>query len=215
MPWYVKASGAYEHNSLAATENAKMIYAVLASVGWSLNAVSGLLGNVYAESGMNPWRWQKDKIGSSAGSPWTGKGYGLVQFTPASKYIDNANTYPGYGANFSNRAGKVTDGHAQLLFINDNADYMITTEYPLTYDEFKKSDAAAWYLSDVWLANYERPKYPEQSRAERREKANYYYSFLSGEPVPDPPPMPPHPIPPVARLHMPLIFYMKRGRKFK
>ena len=60
--------------------NAKEIYTYLSDKGWTLNAISGLLGNMQRESTINPGLWQSLKEGNYSG------GYGLVQWTPASKY---------------------------------------------------------------------------------------------------------------------------------
>ena len=69
--------------------NAKEIYTYLSDKGWTLNAISGLLGNMQRESTINPGLWQSLKEGNYSG------GYGLVQWTPATKYTNwaKANGY--------------------------------------------------------------------------------------------------------------------------
>lgn len=141
-----------------------------------------------AESGYNPWRWQSDKIGVSTGSPWTNKGYGLVQFTPAGKYINSAQGYDGYSPNFSDKSGGVSDGIAQMLFVNEKADYYPTKTYPISYADYKVSTDNAGTLAVVWLYNYERPGDPSATLELRREEANYWWDVLSGLP-----PVPPTP----------------------
>lgn len=203
MPWHAKASGGYAFVSTAARDNGRLIYQTLGSRGWTLHAVCGLLGNMGAESGYNPWRWQSDKIGSSGGSPWRNKGYGFVQFTPASKYINaaSAKVTPGYGPNFSNVEGRVTDGYAQLIFIDEHADYYATSAYPLNYAEFKISTESPAYLASAWLYNYERPADPGATENTRRNMALAWYEYLSGEEPPDPPDPPdPPPTPGPARV---------------
>lgn len=66
-------------------ETAKTIWDYLVSQGWSKTAVAGLLGNMQSESGIIADRWESDIVGNMSG------GYGLVQWTPASKYINWAN----------------------------------------------------------------------------------------------------------------------------
>lgn len=214
MAWHCKVSGAYSRNSQEAIDNANMIYAILLSYGWTLNAICGLLGNLNNESGYNPWRWQGDKIGSSGGSPWTNKGYGLVQFTPGGKYINDtrAKVMNGYGPNFSNRTGSVNDGSAQLQFINSYADYYATSAYPLNYAQFKVSEQTPAYLASCWLYNYERPADPGSTEAERQAAANYWYEVLSGETPPDPPDPPDPPIPPTTTLPIWLMFKFKERK---
>lgn len=189
MPWHVKSSGAYARNSDEAKDNARMIYSILASRGWTLNAVCGVLGNIGAESGYNPWRWQSDKIGASTGSPWTNKGYGLTQFTPASKYIDSAaaKAVPGYAPNFSDKSGGQSDGYAQMVFLDEHADYYATGAYPMSYAEYKASTDDPGELAVVWLYNYERPGDPGATEDARRENGTYWYEVLSGSPPPVPP----------------------------
>lgn len=215
MGWNVKASGAYATTSEEALENCTIIYQTLYNYGWTLNAVAGFLGNVYIESGYNPWRWQNDSIGISTGSPWTDKGYGLTQFTNASKYIDSsyAQSYYGYGPNFSDKTGNVNDGYAQLQFVNEHADYYATSSYPESYSEFKASTESASYLAKVWIYNYERPSASSiaSTLADRQEKAEYWYSTLGGvSPTPTP-----TPTPTPAISHSDWIFYMRKRRLFR
>lgn len=191
MTWHAKAKGAYAEASSEAMDNALEIYGILAARGWTINAICGLLGNMGHESGYNPWRWQSDRLGASTGSPWTNKGYGLVQFTPASKYINNALGISGYGPNFSDKTGLATDGYAQIIFVDENADYYATSSYPLSYAEFKASTENPAYLASAWLYNYERPADPGATEQARQTSANFWYQALSGEPVPPDPGPPP------------------------
>lgn len=185
--WHAKASGAYARDSVEAYDNAMEIYGILSARGWTVNAVCGVLGNMGAESGYNPWRWQSDSIGASTGSPWTNKGYGLVQFTPASKYINNATGLTGYGPNFSDKVGLVTDGQAQMIYVDENADYYKTARYPLTYEQFKTSTLNSGYLAKAWLYNYERPADPSSTAESRAENGEYWFEVLDGS---TPPPYP-------------------------
>ena len=71
MAWHVKARGGYTISSTEAQENAQEIYAILYGLGWTVNAISGLLGNMEVESGYNHWRWHRDRRPSVTKSPWT------------------------------------------------------------------------------------------------------------------------------------------------
>lgn len=187
MGWHTKVSGGYSIGTDEATDNAQEIRSILVSErGWSLNAVCGLLGNISAESGMNPWRWQSDAVGNSDGSPWTSKGYGLTQFTPASKYINSsyAQSYEGYGPNFSDKTGNINDGNAQIIFVDEHADYYAVDAYPLKYEEFKKSTESPSYLAGAWLYNYERPADPFGSIKIRQSNAEKWWEILNGTPFP-------------------------------
>jgi len=126
MGWNAKSTGAYAKESGAARENAIEIARLLVSDGWSDKAIAAMLGNVTYESGINPWRWQGDYVPTFLEfEGWTTDeaalhGYGLVQFTPASTYINatNAVTYggKGYSPHFSDKAAVPRDGNAQMLF---------------------------------------------------------------------------------------------------
>lgn len=209
MAWNAKIRGGYIRTSIEAVENANMIYALLNGKGWTLNAVCGLLGNMGAESGYNPWRWQSDRVGLSTGSPWTNKGYGFTQFTPGGKYINSpdAKSAPGYAPNFSDKSGSPSDGYAQIIFVDAHADYYQTSEYPESYADFKTSMETPQYLAKAWLYNYERPADPEATEEARAENAEYWYTVLSGGPPPDPPDPPgPH----HSNRKMPLWMYLKK-----
>lgn len=96
-----------------------MIYkALVQSLGWTLNAVSAVLGNMEWESGYNPWRWGWDEPLPSTDYRKEDIGYGLVQFTPPQKYIDAeiAKSSPGYAPHFSDVMGSPDDGTAQCYF---------------------------------------------------------------------------------------------------
>ena len=64
------------------TVNAQYIMNYLTGKGWTKNAVAGMLGNMETESTINPGIWQSLQSGNMSG------GYGLVQWTPATKYIN-------------------------------------------------------------------------------------------------------------------------------
>ena len=74
-------------NSLSQSQmeiNATYIYSYLKHKGWTINAISALLGNMQAESSINPGRWQSDRVGGDSDS----HGYSLVQWTPYTKYTN-------------------------------------------------------------------------------------------------------------------------------
>ena len=213
--WNCKAQWGYLRESNEAKQNAVMCWAVLGAQRWTLNAVCAIWGNIEAESGFNPWRWQGENV-QSTNSPMIGYpggpntiGYGLFQFDPAGKYIrGGGNEYPGFGPNYSDRQGSLYDGTAQLLFVDDNATdpnvgYIPTASYPISFADFKVSTANPGDLAKAWLLNFERPA--DQSSGVQDYRASlalWWWDFLSqgqpivpGEPIipPAPPPLPPQP----------------------
>lgn len=107
--------------------NAKEIYTYLSDKGWTINAISGLLGNMQRESTINPELWRSLKEGNYSG------GYGLVQWTPATKYTNwaKANGY------------EIGDGTGQLYWIDQlsesTGEWLKTSAYNLTWSQFKIS----------------------------------------------------------------------------
>lgn len=111
-----KPSGGYNIQSAEGTNNILRTYDYLAPLGYDKQCVIGILGNVAAESGLNPWRWQGDTVTYS-------DGYGLVQFTPASGYI-NLTGIPDHAPNLSvsqtTTGADPDDAKGQLyVFAND------------------------------------------------------------------------------------------------
>ena len=85
------------------TGNAFMVWQYFSALGFTAEAIAGLLGNMQQESGINPGRWQ-------GGS---GPGYGLVQWDPASGYFNYA-TRNGIDINDAD-----SNGNGQCQCIND------------------------------------------------------------------------------------------------
>lgn len=189
--WHCKPIGGYEEDSTEARDNVLMMASFLRSKGWTLNAIAGLAGNQNNESAYNPWRWEADiTVPSYDYEGWhdpTFHGYGLFQFTPASKYIESsiAQAARGYGPKFSDVAGSLKDGEAQLAYIAaGQGGYYSTAAYPESLDEFAHSTKTPSYLAKAWLYNYERPGDPGATEAARAAAAERWYAFLNGTPIP-------------------------------
>lgn len=189
MPWAPKAIGPYSRGSEEAYDNALMVYACLYYFGWTLEATCGVLGNIEAESGYNPWRWQSDIV-----LPYqdprieyqNAHAYGLCQWDPAGKYINAGGSYPGYGPNYSDRTGSKNDGTAQMWFLDQNADYYPTETYPLTYAQYKAATIDQYtisYLAHAWFANFERGTWSDN----RVTAAEFWYQEFGGVIPPEPP----------------------------
>ena len=209
MPWYAKPSGGYGYNSTEGRANIEQINGVLNELGFTLEAQAGILGNIVAESTLNPWRWQGDSVNMSGG-------YGLVQFTPARDYIDGMQNVDGYGPNLSTSSQTVgarpEDGYAQILVIANDylskwvsycwRDYWSTASYPtlwaqrnrivqqygngraLTLSQFKTINNVG-DATLAFLACFEGPAVPNYQT--RYDSAAAIYEYLSGGVTPDPP----------------------------
>lgn len=189
MSWHCQRNGGYARSSQEAYDNCLEIYGILNSLGWTLNAVSGVLGNMESESGYNPWRWQyrngnDDPLPENDPDIYvsSGKAYGLCQWDPASKYIVGGQSYSGYGPNYSDKVGSQLDGRAQMYYLNDHADYYPTSSYQESYAEYKVTTQSADYCAHAWFYNFERGTWDE----ERVAAAEYWYETFGGVTPPTP-----------------------------
>ena len=125
--------------------NAQLVADHFSATGWTPQAISALCGNMRHESSINPNIWEYG-YGHSLD-----RGYGLVQWTPASKYIDwaVANNLPW------------ENGFSQLARIDYEQDnqiqWYVTDDYPLSFHEFTRSTLDVSYLTQAFTWNYERP----------------------------------------------------------
>ena len=126
-------------------QNAQLVANHLIPQGWTKESVSALCGNMRHESSINPdmyefnYAWGDDR------------GYGLVQWTPRSKYWDWAES----------RNLPPRNGDSQLARIDyeveQNIQWISTPNYPETYSQFRASTKSMDYLVPCFTWNYERP----------------------------------------------------------
>lgn len=84
----VCGSSAYLLTDSQKYSNAKFIYSFLTSnFEFTKDAACAVLGNMEDESGINPATWQGGYLNNTSG------GYGLVQWTPATKFLNWAKEY--------------------------------------------------------------------------------------------------------------------------
>lgn len=138
--------------------------------GWTANAVSGILGNSYYESTVNPNRWEGD---IPFAQPVASRGYGLVQWTPWTKIIDWL-TEKGYYPDVS----KFGLGECERIQweMENNQQWIATTTYPESFRDFSISTKDPYTLAIEFLANYERPADPNQPQ--RGTKAREIYDYI-------------------------------------
>ena len=242
MTWYAKPTWVYSIDSNEAKTNALNIADVLYSQGWTKESICALLGNAQYESGMNPWRWSDPNSlyyvpSFNDFSNWTAAeaqlhGYGLLQYTPANKYINatSANLWPQYFfPNFTDITGQAIDGYAQMLWfaangagewINSVYNYNyyytpfinygvnITPWYYTTFNNFingvdnNGNQLTLAELTGVFELCYERP---EASAAASSYQTRVNYAQYYYGIIPNPPQ--PH-----TWGKMPWIYYLKRRR---
>lgn len=161
------------------TDNANLILTYMMETGgWTRNAVCGMLGNMQSESTINPGIWQNL-------NPNTSNGFGLVQWTPATKYLNWAyalgyTTYDEYG--------RLLPNLLRILYELDNGQQWGTTsQYPISFATFAHSTQSPEYLAQAFLYNYEKPANINQPA--RSTQARYWFDNLDGDPgIVDPDP---------------------------
>lgn len=142
--------------------NARILAEYFLSQGWSLNAISAMLGNMQTESTINPGIWQSLK-------EFRG-GYGLVQWTPYTNYSDWA------GDNWQNNGNLECE---RIIYeFKNGLQYYPTSDYPMTASEFMVSTETPEYLAQVFLNNYERPA--DRNQPQRSAQAREWFDFLQG-----------------------------------
>lgn len=165
--------------------NARYIYNFLTYHDWTINSICALLGNMQAESTINPGRWQSDRVGGDS----SGHGYSLCQWTPYTKYTnwcrDNGYTDP----------SEMDAALTRILYeVANNLQWIgVGNYYGMSFKEFSKSTASVSYLAKGFLLCYERPA--DQSTSVQNYRASLaesWYEYLTGV-TPDPP-SPPTPI---------------------
>lgn len=154
--------------------NATIIFNELLKNGFTVESICGLLGNtggIYTlgESSINPGIWQNL-------TPNPALGFGLFQWTPSTNYTNWADVN-GYDHD---------DGYGQLdWLINQTVptgQWIPTSDYPETFNEFKASTKDPEYLAYVFLNNFERPA--NRNQPDRQRNARYWYEWHTNSYVP-------------------------------
>lgn len=144
------------------TVNAQYIANYLIGQGWTKNAICGMLGNMQAESTINPGIWENLDEGNLSG------GFGLVQWTPATNYLDWAD------ANGLARTDIESQIKRILYEVQNNLQWISSS---MTFKQFTQSTDTPYNLAMDFIADYERPANPDQPS--RGDNANYWYNNLN------------------------------------
>lgn len=151
--------------------NANIVYNRL-KYGWTKNAICALLANMQCESNINPGIWESLKSGNLNG------GFGLVQWTPATKYRNWHDAYFG--------DTDYTNGDKQLSRIiyevNNGMQWAsVYSEQGLSFQQFTQSTLDPYILAVEFLICYERPTDQSASvRALRGSIAQTWWNYFGG-----------------------------------
>lgn len=150
--------------------NAKEFYDYMKSY-FSKWAIFAMLGNIQTESTINPGRWE---IGHTGNVKY---GYGLVQWTPATKIIDWQEQQ---GVPMDDAVGQM---NRIVWEMNNHAQWIATSKYPYSFREFAQwqveegnEEKELKFLADMFLINYERPQ--NQNQPSRGTQAVYWGQYL-------------------------------------
>jgi hypothetical protein len=154
-------------------QNAIEIYTYFKRLGWTDNSISAMLGNMETESTINPNIWEGLTVDIE-------RGYGLVQWTPSTKYTEWAGDGYENGIKQCERIQYEVENGLQW-FSNPNAPIV---EPPMTFKEFTQSTEDITTLANYFLWYYEHPAVTIQSN--RGEQAIQWYNFLLNSNIPTP-----------------------------
>ena len=203
--WGDEANSSHALNTSQMEINATYIYDYLTAQGWTVEAISGILGNMENESSINPGRWEGNNVG-------VGPGYGLVQWTPYTNYTNWSGIVGDYST-MDNNLNRI------IYELNNGLQYYPTASYPETFTQFTQSTQTPYYLACAFAWNYERSwvvlhgteAQKEALRRRRGGSANRWYTYLTGQPTP---PIPPYPSS-FKKSHFNFVLFGKNRRKYE
>lgn len=163
MAWVIIESAPLNDEQMA--NNAQEYANYMVSLGFTPESLAGQLGNIQSESSINPGRWQGDVVGDLLA------GFGLVQWTPATNYINWATDH---GFERTNPIGQMDWIDTETA----NGQWIPTASYPLSWEEFKTSTESPEYLAKAFLYNFERPLDPGATEQLRADRARHWYDTL-------------------------------------
>lgn len=161
MSWI---SGNYSLNSSQMKNNANLVWAYFHKKGWTKQSVSAMLGNMQAESTINPGRTEDGG----------GGGYGLVQWTPKSNLV---NWCTANGLDYR----KGDSQCAKIQNERDTGKQWIDVGFGMSFKQFSQSKRSPTYLADVFIKCYERPY--NNNQPIRGQYAEQWFSYLKDTPA--------------------------------
>ena len=183
--------------------NAELITDILFSYPytWSTKAIAAVLGNMMAESSMNP---AQGEIGHPYLTRW---GYGLCQWTPATDYVNWAKGYDHDVYLGAWQVDYLVETGEDRWIINPNYPYNLTWDEFIHYGDRPEDTHSAEWLAMAFFRNYERGTTLETYR---QDCAYWFYNYLMGYTPQDPPPYDPTPYRRYQVQGMPLWMMLRR-----
>lgn len=144
-------------------QNAREIWGYFQGKGWTLEAVSGMLGNIQYESWINPAQWETNFPIYGAG------GFGLVQWTPWTNYTDWAGS--GWETNYRKQLDRIQ------YELDNGLQWQAKPQYGnMSFYDYTQSTQTPEYLAEVFEYSYERGTWSDY----RKTYARNWYTYLGG-----------------------------------
>ena len=163
-------------------QNAQMVVNFLSGKDWSKEAIAALIGNMRHESSINPNMYE---YGYSWGDD---RGFGLVQWTPRSKFWDwgisqgYSETELRSGDSQLARIDYEVDNNIQYIANGHSARYGYESKYDFSFADFRQNTQGlnVNQLTEAFMWNYEGPAYSAGtgSLVERQAFANRAFNEL-------------------------------------
>lgn len=168
--WVVNERGPIGNSGMA--NNASIIRLFFTDSKWTINAISAIVGNMQAESGINPGRWENDNVGNLGG------GFGLVQWTPATKLRNWIRSTYG-DSDYSNGDYQL---ERVIYELNNGLQYAPAKGFKENFYEWTQSTKKPGYLAAAFLCNYERAADTGWGAQIKRARiAEAWYQTFTGE----------------------------------
>lgn len=154
-------------NAEEMVNNAELVYRYLKAKEWTPQSIAAVLANMEAESRINPGAWEGYNYGNMSG------GYGLVQWTPATKYINWA------GDNWENNGPRQMD---RLQYESTRGGEFWVKRHEdksWTWETFKASTSDVKLLAVVFCWNFEGPAVVLWGTDKEKEELKEYRSYLA------------------------------------
>ena len=196
--WLYHYSNDYVAASWSKTQRAQnvdIIASFLYSKGWTIDAIAAFCGNVEYESYMNPGQWQHSFSVGSANA-----GYGLVQWTPRTKYSDWAGA--DWNSDYDLELYRIDYELQADIASPDSLQWIARSPYNLSFYQFTQATAAQYgiaWLSDCFFYSYERGT---AGVYDREQNADYWLTYLRTHP-----PQPWEPVEEKSKFK--IMFYLK------
>lgn len=145
--------------------NARYIYKYLSDKGWTSNAIYAILGNMEAESTINPGVWN----GLVSNDPT--RAYGLVQWKPSTKLSDWLD---------SKSKSDIDNQLSRIVYEAENAQQWSSSKHSpaMSFAEFTTSTKTCAVLAEYFLRCYERPGNESSKVDGRQRKANKWSTLI-------------------------------------